>query len=136
MKIDGGCHCGNITFVAEIDPEKVRICHCTDCQQITGSAYRVVVPAPSAKFELRGGKTKEYIKTAESGAKRAQGFCPECGTPIYSTNPSDPKVYGLRVGAIRQRAELVPKVQQWMRSAQPWTQDLRGLERVEKQQAR
>ena len=136
MKIDGGCHCGNITFVAEMDPEKVRICHCTDCQQITGSAYRVVVPAPSATFELRGGKLKEYIKTAESGAKRAQGFCPECGTPIYSTNPSEPKIYGLRVGTIRQRAELVPKVQQWMRSAQPWTQDLRGLERVEKQQAR
>jgi len=38
MKIDGGCFCGNITFEADIDPEKVMICHCTDCQSITGSA--------------------------------------------------------------------------------------------------
>jgi hypothetical protein len=38
-----------------------------------------------------------------------------------------------RVGAIRQRAHLVPKLQQWMRSAQPWTQDLRSLPQVPKQ---
>jgi len=25
MKIDGGCHCGNITYTAEIDPENVGI---------------------------------------------------------------------------------------------------------------
>ena len=23
MKIDGGCHCGKITYTAEVDPEKV-----------------------------------------------------------------------------------------------------------------
>jgi len=27
MKIDGGCHCGYITYEAEADPEKVGICH-------------------------------------------------------------------------------------------------------------
>ena len=133
MKIDGGCLCGNITFVAEVDPEKVRICHCTDCQTITGSAYRVIVFAAKDAFELRGGKPKVYIKTAESGSKRAQGFCPECGTPIYSTAASDPQFYSLRVGTIRQRAELRPKLQQWYRSALPWAMDLRAVPQIAKQ---
>ena len=84
MRVDGGCHCGNITYVAEIDPDRVRICHCADCQNSTGSAYRVNVPAARDAFELRGGKPRIYVKTAESGSRRAQGFCPECGTPIYS----------------------------------------------------
>ena len=35
MRIDGGCHCGFVTFEAEADPEKVAICHCTDCQSST-----------------------------------------------------------------------------------------------------
>lgn len=126
MKIDGGCHCGKITFTAEIDPEKVHICHCMDCQRITGTAYRVLVPAATEKFELRG-KPKEYIRTDESGAKRAQAFCPECGTPIYSTAPDDRKIYGLRAGTIRQRAELRPKFQQSCRSKLEWAQDLRAL---------
>jgi len=134
MKIDGGCHCGNITFVAEADPGQVTICHCTDCQILTGSAFRVVVRAPRDKFELRGGKPKIYVKTAESGMKRVQAFCPECGTPIYSTTPTDPQFYGLRVGTIRQRAQLGPKKQQWCRSALDWAQDIHALQKVDKQQ--
>ncbi len=133
MKIDGGCHCGNITFVAEIDPERVTICHCTDCQRLTGSAFRVIVRAPRDKFELRGGKPKVYIKTAESGSKRAQGFCPECGTPIYSTAAEDPQFFSVRIGTVRQRAELRPKTQQWCRSALGWAMDLRALPQAAKQ---
>ena len=41
MKITGGCHCGAITYEAEVDPGKVSVCHCTDCQTLTGSAFRV-----------------------------------------------------------------------------------------------
>lgn len=133
MKIDGGCHCGNITFVADIDPEQVGICHCTDCQNLTGSAYRVFVPVPKDGLRLSGGPVKTYVKTAESGTRRAQGFCPECGTPIYSTAATDPQFYSLRVGTVRQRAGLRPKKQQWCRSALEWAQDLRALPQTAKQ---
>jgi len=134
MKIDGGCHCGNITFVAEVDPEKVIICHCTDCQNITGTAYRVIVPAAKEALKLQGGKPKEYVKkTAESGTPRVQAFCAECGTPIYSTSVGEQRVFGLRIGTIRQRAELRPKKQQWCRSALGWAMDLRALPQAAKQ---
>ena len=43
MKVDGQCHCGNVTYEADIDPERASICHCTDCQALTGSPYRVTV---------------------------------------------------------------------------------------------
>jgi len=46
MKIEGGCHCGNIVYQAEVDPNTVGICHCTDCQTLTGSAYRANISAP------------------------------------------------------------------------------------------
>jgi hypothetical protein len=36
MKVEGSCHYGQITFEAEINPDAVRICHCTDCQTLTG----------------------------------------------------------------------------------------------------
>jgi hypothetical protein len=133
MKIDGACHCGLITFQAEIDPEKVRVCHCTDCQTLTGSAFRVVVPVSADKFSLSGEPTV-YVKTAESGARRAQAFCPKCGSPIYAA-PADvtPALYFIRVGTIRQRSELTPKVQIWARSAQQWVEHLAPMPRIEKQ---
>ena len=134
MKVTGRCHCGQISFEAEIDPAQVRICHCTDCQTLTGTAFRTNVSSLPGTFVLRSGTPKTYIKTAESGNKRAHGFCPECGTPIYSTAPgANPASYGLRVGALDRRAELRPTKQGWCRSALPWSMNITGVERFERQ---
>ena len=131
MRITGECHCGDITYEAVIDPEKIRVCHCTDCQTLSGSAFRTIVLSEEGAFRLLSGKVKEYIKTAESGVKRPQGFCPECGTPIFSTTQGDgPKTYSLRVGAIRERDTLVPILQIWTRSAQHWVDGLSAIKKT------
>ena len=107
MKIDGRCHCGYITYEAEIDPDKTLICHCTDCQTLSGSAFRVVAYTREDAFKLLSGELKIYVKTSESGNKRPQSFCPECGAPIYATAVgAGPKVYSIRVGSIRQRDQM------------------------------
>jgi hypothetical protein len=111
MKIDGHCHCGEITFQAEVDPDALNICHCTDCQTLSGTAFRVNIPAPAEHFVLLSGTPKTYIKTAESGNKRLHAFCGNCGTPIYACAVDNPQSYGLRIGAITQRAAFSPKRQ-------------------------
>jgi hypothetical protein len=133
MKVEGRCHCGQITFDAEIDPNAVRICHCADCQTLTGSVYRVTAPTLGPSFVLRSGTPQIYIKTAESGKKRAHAFCPNCGTPIYATDPHEPDTYGIRVGTLKQRAELPPTLQIWHRSALPWVSDIRDVPQIERQ---
>lgn len=134
MKIEGGCHCGEIRYEAEIDPETVEICHCTDCQTLSGSAYRTVVPALEGTLKLISGQPKSYIKTAENGSQRAQVFCPNCGTPIYSAAAdSGSSFIGIRVGTVRQRDDLQPKAQYWCRSAQSWAMDIRSIKKFETQ---
>jgi hypothetical protein len=136
MKIDGSCHCGHITFEGEADADKVWVCHCTDCQAGTGSAFRVNISVPGSSFRLKSGTPAIYLKTtAESGTPREQAFCPKCGSPIYSTSVGDgPKPsYTVRVGLLRQRAVLTPKRQNWFRSAQPWVAGLASLPKNEKQ---
>ena len=76
MKIDGRCHCGYITYEAEIDPDKTLICHCTDCQTLSGSAFRVVAYTREDAFKLLSGELKIYVKTSESGNKRPQVILP------------------------------------------------------------
>ena len=117
MKIDGACHCGYITIEGEADPEKTTVCHCTDCQTGTGSAFRVSVPIPGATFRMSGQPTTYLKTTADSGNPRAQAFCPRCGSPIYSTTPGDgpQSSYMVRVGILQparpvraEPAKLVP----------------------------
>ena len=89
MKVEGACHCGRIAFEAEIDPARVSVCHCADCQTLTGSAFRVAAPTAEANFRLLSGEPKSYLKTtADSGRPRVQAFCADCGSPIYATSPS------------------------------------------------
>ncbi|HEV3007440.1 MAG TPA: GFA family protein [Burkholderiales bacterium] len=132
MRIDGACHCGRLSYDADVDPEKVGVCHCTDCQTLSGSAFTAFVPVPKDAFRLRG-QPKIYVKTAESGNRRAQAFCPDCGTRMYASAEKDPQVFNLRLGTVRQRAALAPKSQVWCRSALPWVKDLAEVKQHPKQ---
>jgi hypothetical protein len=131
MKVEGSCHCGQLSFEAEVNPEDVRICHCTDCQVLSGSVYRVNVKAPLAGFVLKSGTPQFYVKTAESGNRRAHAFCANCGTQIYSADEHQPRAYSIRVGTLKQRAELRPTRQIWYRSALPWVSDIRDVAQSE-----
>jgi hypothetical protein len=134
MKIDGRCHCGYITYEAEIDPDKTLICHCTDCQTLSGSAFRVVAYTREDTFKLLSGELKIYVKTSESGNKRPQSFCLECGTPIYATTVwAGPKVYSIRVGTARQRDQLIPNLHVWFHSAQSWVTHIGSIRKIERQ---
>jgi len=132
MKIDGGCYCGYITYEATINSDHIGICHCTDCQTFSGSAFRTGVLASKDRFRILTGKPKIYVKTAESGSRRAQAFCPECGTHVYSAAEEDPQVFSIRTGTARQRDQLIPTAQIWCRSAQAWVMDLGAMKQISK----
>ena len=55
MKITGSCHCGAIAYEAEVNSNAVRVCHCTDCQRLTGTAFRTTIPSLPGTFVLKRG---------------------------------------------------------------------------------
>jgi len=125
MQISGRCHCGAISFTALIDPSKVLVCHCADCQQFSGAPFRAVLPTPAADVVMSGAP-KRYVKVAESGNRRAQAFCGECGTQVYASDAENPQVLNPRLGCVNERAQLVPLVQVWGESAMPWLWQLQS----------
>ena len=130
MKVEGRCHCGAVEFIGSVDPRRVGICHCTDCQIFSGSAFRTSVMVRSEDFDLRRGEPASYSKTAESGEARQLVFCRDCGTHLYGAPAgSGPGWYSVRVGVLAQRADLAPVVQIWCRSELAWLQGLSGLPR-------
>ena len=134
MKVEGQCHCGAIAYEAEVTPGIIVICHCTDCQMQTGSAFRSNIPAPASQFRLLRGQPRTYTKTADSGTRRVHAFCGDCGGPIYATALGNPQSYSLRVGALKQRADLGrPRRQIWVKRRLDWVPPLQGVAEVEGQ---
>ena len=133
MKIDGQCHCGAIAYEAELDPAKVGLCHCTDCQSLSASAFRTVAVVSADTFQLTKGTPKEYVKIAESGNPRVQAFCSDCGSALYACDVGgSPQAYNLRAGTIRQRDELTPKFEFFRSSAAPWMPELPDTAKFDK----
>ena len=134
MKITGSCHCGDLTYRATIDPDKVLVCHCTDCQSISGSPYRWFSITAEENYELLTGEPKTYKKIADSGDISLQVFCPNCASPLYSTVEKEgPRNFNVRIGTANERDQLKPKVQIWNCSSQPWATAIEDTQMVEKQ---
>ena len=107
MKVQGRCRCGKITYEAEVDPEKVILCNCTDSTAVLQPDCQLSVPG--RVFKLLSGKPAAYIEIAESGAERHHSFCSNCGALMYSCTAAEPGSYWLQAAFLRQRSQLVPK---------------------------
>ncbi len=134
MRVEGRCHCGAITYQAEVEPDTIAICHCQDCQRLSGAAFRSNVPASAEGFRILTGEPRKYVKTGDSGARRVHAFCGTCGSPVYSCAAEEPKTYTLRVGALSESQALGhPARQIWTKRRLPWTLHLDSVPAVDGQ---
>jgi hypothetical protein len=128
MNVEGQCCCGAIAYAAEVQAGTATVCHCADCQNHSGSAFRTNIAAPAAGFRLLRGAPRTYVKTADSGARRLLAFCGDCGSALYACAENQPATYSLRVGTLRQRHELgLPQREIWTRRRLPWIAPLDGV---------
>ena len=122
IQVNGECHCGKIEIKATVKLSEVRACHCTDCQQMSGAPLRAIAVAPADKIKITG-IPKEYIKIGDSGNKRIQAFCPDCGTQLFAADMKR-RLYNLRTGFLEQKNELKPKTHVFTHSSMTWVKEI------------
>ncbi|HEX4184031.1 MAG TPA: GFA family protein [Caulobacteraceae bacterium] len=98
MKLEGGCYCGAVRFVAEGDPMMRAQCYCRECQYIAGGAANLCIGMPAAGFSYSKGQPSQFSRPdLESPVTRE--FCPVCGTHVAARSPGFPGVI-VKVGAL------------------------------------
>jgi hypothetical protein len=98
MKLEGGCYCGKVRYVAEGEPMRKGQCHCRECQFITGGAPNMFVVMPSAGFAYTKGAPKQFTRgDLENPVTRE--FCADCGTHMATRPPARPVVV-VKVGTL------------------------------------
>lgn len=81
------------------------LCHCTDCQKISGSAYSVNNVVPDDGFKVTGNP-KVYTKTADSGKTINSYFCGDCGSTLYRDGDNFPGMKIVKVGVLDDKEAL------------------------------
>jgi hypothetical protein len=128
----GSCLCGAVRFSYEGPIGSAAYCHCTDCRRCTGSAFNISIGFEAAHFEIIGHTPASYTKQADSGHELTRHFCPNCGSPIYTSSPKFPGLFFIKAGIIDDPTLVRPGYQSWVRSAVPWSKIDAGLPAHEK----
>jgi hypothetical protein len=81
MRLEGGCYCGQVRFVAEGEPMMKAQCHCRECRFFTGGGPNYVIGMPKAGFSYVKGEPARYAR-ADLELPASREFCANCGTPL------------------------------------------------------
>lgn len=110
--------CGNIRYECAAEPMFMGNCHCRDCQRTTGSAFAAAMLVPRNAMTI-AGEVKYYEVIGDSGATVERGFCPNCGSRLFSRR-TNPKLMGIMAGSLDNPSEFQPGMDLYTASAQPW----------------
>jgi hypothetical protein len=119
MELSGGCLCGKVRYSANADPIFVGVCHCTNCQKGSGSAFNAVIAMPKPAVSLTG-TVSTYEGRGDTGNATYKSFCPECGSPVAEEAAIMADVVMIPIGTLDDPSAVNPAMQIYCDSAQPW----------------
>ena len=99
MKFTGGCYCGKVRYEAEGEPVLRGLCHCRECQYISGGAANVALGMPLSGFHYTKGEPKIFER-ADLEQPEQRHFCPDCWTSLARLHPSLADIIVLKVGTL------------------------------------
>ena len=131
--LEGGCQCGAIRYEIVGPSKRLMVCHCTDCQRQSGSAFGMTLVIDEGDFQLKKGKLKSFASTSDGGRAKLGTFCPDCGSRIYHKLDWRKGALSVKPGTLDSTLWLKPEIHIWTKSKQPWVAIPDGVEAYETQ---
>jgi hypothetical protein len=116
----GGCVCGAVRYRVTAEPIAFYVCHCTDCQRRTGSAFGLMMIVRTETLELISGSPTSFKADLPGGRRDRGGFCPACAVKLWYEHDAYPQIRGLLAGTLDDAPRYAPHGDVWTRSARSW----------------
>jgi hypothetical protein len=126
----GGCLCGAVRYECWGVPIAMGNCHCRDCQRSTGGPFAPAILVPRIAVKVTG--TVQYYEVeGETGSPVRRGFCPKCGSRLFS-EPPIAALFSIMAGSLDDPSQFQPEMDFYTGSAQPWDYMNPALPKFEK----
>lgn len=125
MKLEGGCYCGKVRYVAEGTPRLQAECYCRACQHISGGSPHMFMLLPPDGFRYVQGQPKTFARSdLEKPVTRE--FCEECGTHMVTRRQDLPFVI-LKIGTLDDPTAFAPQMAIYTAEKQAFHHPAEGL---------
>lgn len=118
LPLTGGCQCGRFRYKLAGPPLVFYLCHCTECQRQTSSAFGESLRIQSKHLEINSGLSCIERKS-DSGKQRQGWFCPDCGVRIWHGTLGSEEI-NIKAGTLDDTSWLIPAGHIWTSSKQPF----------------
>ena len=118
MTYTGGCLCGSVRYEGT-EQLGGGHCHCDDCRRSSGTGHCSHMLVPDGAFRV-SGEIRFYESPADSGNLVNRGFCPNCGSAIYSTNSGMPEMIFVRASSLDDPNVFNPQMVVYTDRAAAW----------------
>ena len=118
MAFTGGCLCGAVRYEGT-DQLGGGHCHCLDCRRSSGTGHCSHMAVPEGAFHITGD-VRFYDAPADSGNIISRGFCPICGSAVYSKNAGMPGLAFVRASSLDDPEVFRPEVVVYAKRAPSW----------------
>lgn len=115
----GGCLCGAVKYQASSDAPIQGDCYCEDCRRSSGTTHCTHMGLPETAVTVTGDLTF-FDKAADSGNVVSRGFCPTCGSAVYSTNSAMPGMIFIRGSSCDEVEKIRPRMTVYASRAPSW----------------
>jgi hypothetical protein len=112
----GACYCRAVTYRVADAFEYAFICHCSDCQRTTGSAFKPFAGIAAHRLSLTSGQ--EDVERL-GGEANYNAFCRKCGSLLYSV-VREGKYVHVTLGTLLAPPAITPSAHIFVRSKAPW----------------
>ena len=119
MNVTGGCLCKAVRLSVTAAPLAARVCWCRVCQYLGAGNGAMSVCFPTEAVSVQGD-VKWFESIADSGNRMSRGFCPACGTQLFSKAQSRPHLIFIRAGALDDPNLMKPQMTIWTSAAPDW----------------
>ena len=117
-RLTGGCGCGAVRFELDEPFVSASYCHCTRCQRRTGTAASAQGRIAPGSLRIVAGEDRLRAWAPEGGFEKL--FCVDCGSALFSRNPSDGSLMAVRLGAVDGDPGIRPQWHQFVAYAASW----------------
>ncbi len=121
-KIKGSCLCGVVSFEVTNTFEKLFLCSCDQCRQITGSAFASNLFVSIERFDWLNGMD-DVIKYQVPGRNISKSFCRVCGSGVPWANGNGTKVI-VPAGALNEPVNVVERIRIFGSEQPIWASEL------------